>query len=174
MPAGDQRSGPTLLTLHVLVRKQGDEFTAELVAAGLRDAVDEHAGRLILRVAAADLHRHLLRLRFVVVDAGALAAGKHRIGDHPVDQHARVSGLRPMRDQAAAGPHRARPADVEPAGGDRRHRVGHQHETASGRDRVEQVLAEHLAARAGLHVHHRRLAGHRDRFLDRAHLHLRR
>ena len=161
-----------VLPLHVLVRIQADEFAVELVPARLRDAVDEHAGRLILGIASADLHGHFLRLRFVVVDTRALAAGKHRVGNHPVDQHARVPGLRPVRQQAAAGPHRARAADVEPAGGDRRHRAGHQHETASGRDRVEQVLAEDFTARAGLHVDDRRLAGHRDRFLDRAHLHL--
>ena len=89
-PAGHQVRAD-VLTLHVLVGIQGDEFTHELVPAGPRDAVDEHASRLILGVAAADLHRHFLRLRFVVVDAGALAAGKHRVGDHPVDQHARVA-----------------------------------------------------------------------------------
>ena len=39
---------------------------------------------------------------------------------------------------------------------------------SAGRNRVEHLLADHALLRGALHVHDRRLAGHRDRFLERA------
>ena len=158
--------------LRAAVGEVDDAFAQELVAAGARNPVHEHARQLVLGRPAGDLHGHFLRLRLVVVHAGALAVAEHRVDHHAVDERARIVAERAVHEQAAADPHRARPADVEPAGADRRHRVGHQHETAAGRNRLEQLLADHLAARAGLHVDDRALPGDRDVLGDRADAHL--
>jgi hypothetical protein len=89
---------------------------AELVAAGARDPVDDHAAELILGRPAADLHGDFLRLHLVVVNAGALAGSHHPVDDHPVDQGSRISRRRTVHGQGAAGPHRRRAADVEAGG----------------------------------------------------------
>jgi hypothetical protein len=156
----------------MLVAIQADELAAEHVAAGSRDPVHEHACGLVLRGATGDLHRNLLRLRLVVVDARALTAGKHRVGDHPVDERARVTRLRAMRQQAAAGPHRARPSDVEHAGAHGGHGAGEQLKTAACRKRRDQLLRHHLTSVARLHIDHRSFSGDGDVLFQRAKPHL--
>ena len=96
------------------VGKQQNLVPAERVAAGARDPVDDDARQLMLGRASAHVHRNLLRLHLVVVDAGALAGAHHAVGDHAVDERPRVGCQRSVHRQRAARPHRRRAADVEP------------------------------------------------------------
>ncbi len=158
--------------LQAAIREQTNEFPSVLVAAGLRDAVHEHAARLVLGRSAGHLNGDFLRLRLVVVDARALAATEHRIGHHAVDQRPRIARLRPMRQEAAAGPHRARSADVEHAGADGGNGAGQQLEVPARGKRLDQLFRDDFAPAARLHVDYRALARDGDAFLERTDPHL--
>ena len=142
--------------------------SVEIVGARLRRHVHHAAaGAPHLGVVGVDLHLHVLHRfdgrvrRGAVLEVGdresvdEVVVGAHRAATH---RHRRVADLilHPVPVRVAARLHR-------------RLKVGHQEDAAAGRrDRLQRFGVEHVAGRRVHRVDERRLAGDRDRFLERA------
>ena len=155
--------------LSPLARVAGKAGPAERVAAGLRDDVEGRAAAVGLAEAARNGHLHFRGVRHVVQVPGHAATVAWRAHVHPVELD-EAFGVPPAarREEVVDG----RRAAPEAGGLNRRNGRDVVAIASRRRKRAHDVsVDDHLLAR-GLDVHHRRLAGHRDRLLEAAHSHL--
>ena len=154
-----------------VARAAVERRAAEAVATRLRHEVDAGAARFGLTQAARDEHLQLGGVRDVVGEGRDAAAVERRGDRQAVNLHAALVGAAAVRreERHVRRRHGAQRAVVRHQSRDR----GQQGPIAArGRERLDDLGAQHRLAARRLRVDQRRLARHRDRFLQRADPHL--
>ena len=147
-----------------------ERVASNVVAAFLRDDVHAHAAGGGFGAHRARLERHFLRHAVVEVRQRA-AVGAHRVQFHSVDLRDGLKRVRAVRgDPDLLDARRA--ADILTARDDARERGADVPHHPSARQVVEESPVDDLLLHRALHVHERRLAGHRDGLFERPHFHL--
>ena len=159
-----------VVALRPLAGGAPERGAVEGVAAGLGHHVEGRAAAIHLAQAARHGDLDFRGVHRVVAEAGHAAAVEGRADVHAVDLHRAFVAAPAVRGEEH---HRGVGAVVEAVvldTGDGGEQVA---VAARGRQRRDHRVVEHrLLARAGLHVHHRRLARHRDGFLQAADAHV--
>ena len=159
-----------IAALRPLARDAAEVGAAERVAARLRHHVECRPAAIHFREPSGDRDLHFRGIRHVVLISRHPAAPDRRAHVHAVDLNVAFAAAAAARGEEVVG---GRGARAETGSLDARHAGQVVAVAAGGGQRSHELVAQHLLpAGAGLHVHHRRRAGHGDGFLDAAHAHI--
>ena len=151
-------------------RIRREQIATEGVAAILWNDVRPDARKLLLGIPAAGLHADFLHARLVVVEGRRCAAGSaaHPVGE-TVDAGRLLDGSASVhRDRKLLAAHRIPKTERDRA----RQQSRERGRDARGRQRIDDFLGDDRASGGAADVHERTLPRHRDRFLERTHLHV--